>query len=410
MFKDYYKYISKSIQVYLFVLVLVFILKIVGFDYFGLDIENPTMLKINDYALKIRLDIVYSYIVCFISSYIVVSVSINDNSKKLLKFMTIIFPITLLVKYSGYFLNVPLYYLLQLIYLIVVIIIYQKKLDKKSIFNYFKVSIIILLFQLASTVFRNQNFDYTHYNFIVAFIMNVDQLLLSILYYKMYFMKGGKQCYQEVEVGSFSQKKQNLKKLPKKLQKNYQSNLKQYKGKTKEEKITFIIYFTLSLIWNIFSVLVVLFVSKINGTLIECIFILTSFWLSKGKFGKPFHFDSMLVCFAVSNISYYILNRLTTNIGISIFIPILLGVGLSYVTSKFVKKTYKPLYRGMPEDLFNDTILNVVDKDSTKYNICYDSYIMKETDVSLSFKYSYTVYGIRKIKDRINKKIKELNN
>ena len=64
----------------------------------------------------------------------------------------------------------------------------------------------------------------------------------------------------------------------------------------------------------------------------------------------------------------------------------------------------------MPEELFDDTILNVVEKNSTKYRICYEFYIEKESDVSLSFKYNYSVPGIRKIKDRVNKKIEELNN
>ena len=116
----------------------------------------------------------------------------------------------------------------------------------------------------------------------------------------------------------------------------------------------------------------------------------------------------MAQCFVVSNLTYYCLNRITTPLGISIFVPILLGVGLSYITSKLVKKTYKPLYKGMPKDLFEETILKVTDKDSIKYKICYDSYIERESDVSLSFKYNYSIAGIRKIKDRINAKIKEL--
>ena len=58
--------------------------------------------------------------------------------------------------------------------------------------------------------------------------------------------------------------------------------------------------------------------------------------------------------------------------------------------------------------LFEETILKVTDKDSIKYKICYDSYIERESDVSLSFKYNYSIAGIRKIKDRINAKIKEL--
>lgn len=43
MFKDYKKYLSASLKVYLFVLVCVFIMKIVGLDYFGLDMSNSTL-------------------------------------------------------------------------------------------------------------------------------------------------------------------------------------------------------------------------------------------------------------------------------------------------------------------------------------------------------------------------------
>ena len=178
--------------------------------------------------------------------------------------------------------------------------------------------------------------------------------------------------------------------------------------KNKEEKLSIIIFFILSLIWNCLTLLIVFVIAIINDSVIECIFIVSSFWLSKSAFGKPFHFDSMIVCFIVSNLTYYILNRITTPLGISIFIPILLGVGLSYITSKFVKKTYKPLYRGMPIDLFEETILQVVDKDSDKYKICYEFYIEKKSDLSLSYKYNYSVAGIRKIKDRINDRIKRL--
>jgi len=86
----------------------------------------------------------------------------------------------------------------------------------------------------------------------------------------------------------------------------------------------------------------------------------------------------------------------------------MLGVGLSYVTSKFVKDI-KPLFKGMSEEDFNNTILRVVEKDSDKYKICYDFFINKENAVSLGYKYHYTEHGIRKIIYRINEKIKALN-
>ena len=187
---------------------------------------------------------------------------------------------------------------------------------------------------------------------------------MLIIMYKLHFMKGdAKICGYQVAQFLSSLKKLNLKNLLTKLRKNYHN----FKKQDRVTKLTYIIYFIFSLIWNTLSVIVILLVARLNDTFIECVFILTSFWLSKKSFGKAFHLSSMSKCFIVSNLSYYILNRITTPLGISIIVPILLGVGLSYVTSKLVKKTYKTLYRGMPEELFEETILKVVDKNSLKY-------------------------------------------
>ena len=220
-------------------------------------------------------------------------------------------------------------------------------------------------------------------------------------------MEGGCKIWTDgfrEQVGLFSLKKINLKNSLKTLRRN----LHNFKALSKQDKLSIIIYLFFSLLWNTLSIVIILLVANLNDTFIECLFILTSFWLSKGKFGKAFHLSSMTKCFIVSNISYYVLNRITTPLGISILVPIMLGVALSYVTSKLVKKTYKPLYRGMPKETFEETILKIVDKDSLKYKICYDFYINKKSDLSLSMKYNYSVVGIRKIKSRINDKIKEL--
>lgn len=49
MFKDYDKYLSTSLKVYIFVLMIIFIMKIVGLDYFGLDINNQIIINITEF-------------------------------------------------------------------------------------------------------------------------------------------------------------------------------------------------------------------------------------------------------------------------------------------------------------------------------------------------------------------------
>ena len=402
MFKDYDKYLKVSLKVYLFVLIIIFIMKMVGIDYFGLDLNNPTLIKISDYFSTSHWGDLYFITTLTIQSYFYIC--LTTNRTKLYKESLIL---ALILYIPQCLLN--MFYKLDWIYPIwclVVDLIFPMIINRKIKIKKQIIYIILMnLYQLISLFIRNVGVNSNYNNFLIDSLLNIDQLLLFAITYNLYFMKGGnKLCGVELDQCSSLLKQLNYKKLLKKLQKN----LYNFKKLDKEAKLTFIIYFILSLFWNMVTVLIVLLVAKLNDTFIECIFIITSFWISKGKFGKAFHLKSMAQCFIVSNLSYYILNRITTPLGISIIVPILLGVGLSYLTSKLVKKEYKPLYRGMPEELFNETILKVTDKDSEKYNVCYDFYIKKKSTISLAIKYNYSEAGIRKIKDRINNKIKEL--
>lgn len=410
MFKDYDKYLSTSLKVYLFVLLIIFIMKLVGLDYFGIALDNPIMIKLGKICNNIYIRDTINIFFLMTYQYLMLSTICKDNSKKF-KFINLLTtPLTYSIQFiKNKLLNYNiLTLLLELIYLYLISFLYNRHKKGEKINNlmkrFFIVMLLNMLFQIIS---MNTRYNYMEYvnEFVPNVILTLDYFLLLLITQKLVINRKGVEhkCYQE-QAGSSLPKKLNLKNLLRKLQKNWHN----FKKQDKVTKLTYIIYFIFSLIWNIFCIVTVLFVAILNDTFIECIFILTSFWLSKKSFGKAFHFSSMSKCFIVSNLSYYILNRITTPLGISIIVPILLGVGLSYVTSKLVKKTYKPLYRGMPEELFEETILKVVDKNSLKYKICYDFYIQNKSIISLSIKYNYTESGIRKIKDRVNEKIKRL--
>ena len=400
MFKDYDKYLSTSLKVYIFVLLCVFIMKLVGLDYFGLDINNPTIVSINNFCLKYKINDIWYFSSLLVQLYLYFKITC-DNKKVFVCslistiFLTIIQFIFRTNKHSA-----EIYFAFSLLVLFTIPIIIDKKITVKRQIKYI---LLISFYQFISAMTRNITVIYDEWNFFIDTILNIDQLLLLIITYIIKSKGGNLLCGLEVSYSSL--KKMNLKRLLRKLQKN----LHKFKQLPKVEKLSISIYIFLSLIWNAFTIVLIFIIAKLNNTLIECLFIVTSFWLSKHSFGKPFHLSSMIQCFVISNITYYVLNRITTPLGISIFIPILLGVGLSYLTSKLVKKTYKPLYKGMPKELFEETILKVTDKNSTKYKVCYVFYIRGKSDLSLSFEYNYSLPGIRKIKNRINDKMRELN-
>lgn len=397
MFKDYYKYLTTSLKVYLFVLVVIFILKLVGLDYFGLDINNSNFTNIFMLLAKYKIDYILQYLCLYLNFYLIKSIMLKNckfNFDVILIPSIIIVGTHILLKYNlG-----QLYSIFNIFVMFVYFVI--KKVKIKRITMIFLINTLI---QFISSIVRN--YDIQNYKTLFNLIMNIDYYIMLIIWYKLE-KQGGVNVWENFqEVYSYLQLKLNLKNLLKNLQKK----LHNFKEKTKQEKIAIYIYLLFSLIWNTLSVVVVLLVAKLNKTFIECMFILTSFWLSKRSFGKAFHLPSMAQCFAVSNLTYYILNRITTPLGVSILVPIMLGVGLSYFTSKLVRKLYKPLYRGMPKEIFEETITKVTDKNSMKYKICYDYYILKKSAISLSLKYNYSEPGIRKIINRINKQIKGLN-
>ena len=329
------------------------------------------------------------------------SIAINENSKRMLYYNLALLPFTYLLQGlktthpGNYFI------IIENIYLLLIVLIY-KKIDKATLKRFFIVIGLTMLFQLISMFTRaSYSIEYVS-NPIINIILNLDYFILMLIVYKINFTKGDEKiCGCQVEVGSSLLKKKSYSNL-------LENFLKNYSNSSKQEKAAIIIYLLLSLFWNLFTIFVVVLVAILNNTLIECIFIMTSFWISKKTFGKPYHLKSMIGCFALSNITYYVLNRITSPIGISIAIPIMLGVGLSYVTSKLVKNI-KPLYKGMSEEEFESTILKVVRKDSHKYKICYDFFVKKENAIILGYKYNYTESGIRKITSRVNDSIKALN-
>lgn len=399
MFKDFNKYLTTTLKIYLFLLVIIFILKVVGLDYFGIDLNNPTINHINIFCEKYNLTNIVYCITLYINIYVLSSIVLNRTDKKLKLYSIVMLVFEIIMKILENIIRIiPLFAIIDLIYVFIFLKIFDRSTNLKK---YIKVTILFVVYQMITLFIKNINYMENN-DFIINFVLGIDYTLMQLITYEIYKKGGINLCLTEVY--SSLQKKQNLKNMLTKLQ----ENLHKLKGNSKEERLTNIIYLFLSLLWNTLSVVLILLVAKLNDTFIECMFILSSFWLSKKCFGKAFHLPSMTQCFIVSNLTYYTLNRITTPLGISIIVPILLGVGLSYVTSKLVRKALKPLYRGMPKDLFEDTILRVVDKNSTQYKICYEFYIERKSTVSLSMKYGYSEPAIRKIKEKVNKQIKEL--
>lgn len=81
MFKDYDKYLSTSLKVYIFVLVIVFIMKIIGLDYFGLNLNNEILLNIGNYLGNTHWGDVINFIILCIQLYFYLAI-VDGQLKK----------------------------------------------------------------------------------------------------------------------------------------------------------------------------------------------------------------------------------------------------------------------------------------------------------------------------------------
>ena len=95
--------------------------------------------------------------------------------------------------------------------------------------------------------------------------------------------------------------------------------------------------------------------------------------------------------------------------GISFLVPVILGIALSYVTSKIMSTMENThLYKGIPEDKFYELITKVTDNEE-HIKICKMYYVDKKSNLNIAMKIGYSEINIKKIKKRINDKIKELH-
>ena len=399
------KILSRTLITYTFLLFIIFILKVVGFDYFGLDLNNPTVTRLNKIILKYGLENIWYAFTLYINFNVIVGITCNDNSKRMKKYALICMPLCILLQ------NIKdsslVFVVTDFSYLLVLSLIYKKfKFKKENYSNYILITIFMILFQVISLYTRNVNIDVKGNNFILTSIISLDYILLSIIFEKLYFMKGGNSICGMVHSSSLDlmmESKSLLKKLQVKLKTKNRRKL------TKHEKVYNLIFYPFVIVYNLFTMFVIFLIAYMFDSVIECIFITLSFWINKFAFGKPFHAKDSKTCFVISSISYIILNKLASStIGITYLWQVILGVMFSFITSRFVKKTIIKLYKGMPIDEFDDAVLKITDKDSLQYKICHMFYVERKSELEIAHNVGYSIDNIKKIKAKINKIIKEL--
>ena len=243
MRKDIDKLLSRTLFTYFMILFIVFILKVFGINYFELDMNNRIINKVNDFILYWRLENIWYFVTLYINTFIIFAITCNDISKKIHYFTLATMPLNMVIQYIKSHYNFPFMFIFtDLLYLFILSLCYIKfikreKVHRYNVTNYWLFMFINFIYQVISLMTRNIAPGYYENSFLLAMICNFDYIILLLISYKLYFIKGGKDLWVGVH-GYFSDLLISLRELPKKLQTSYQKS----KPKKQEDELAYKIY------------------------------------------------------------------------------------------------------------------------------------------------------------------------
>ena len=420
MKKSFSKVCIRTILTYFVIISVIILLKIINIDYFGIKYDNNMINKFAEFVVSHKLENIWYSITLYIYTYIILSISCKDRSKKMKIYALIVTLIGIPFKFfTNYIKNIiPLLKaILEILFMFVPIIIYQKSF-KKGLKNGFVAILLNCMFQIITSFCKNVDL-YIINEFVTNIMFDIDQILIMLLFYYYYFERKEVRDIWEMVVGSLLDLWHGFMQLPVSFLelsrhliyglKKQLSTIKKVLKSRKREKIDNIaflsIYYLLTLFWNIFTIVLIVLIARINNVAITIVFIMFAFLFNKGKFGKSLHLKSAFWCFIISNISYYFISRLTLPIGTSYLVPILIGVCMSYYTSLLVKYTTKELYKGINEEELREICL-LKGLDEYKIKFLTDIYCNNMNYVQLHFKYKYSLDRLRHMKMKYLKELK----
>lgn len=420
MKKDFSKICIRTILTYFVIILMICCLKVFNVNCFGIKYDNNLINRFSDFVTNYHLENVWYSITLYIYTYFILSISCKDNSKKMKIYSLIITIIGIPYKFIMNLIPIKvLRYILEFVFLILPPLIYKKEI-KNTFKNIFIYLILNTLFQAITLYCKNLIVWTNQDKFITNIMFDIDYIIMQLLFYHYYFGRKEVTDLWKMVVGLLSDLWHGFMELPdsllqllkhlfyglKKLKSTMKKVLKEKDKWKKLDNIVFLsFYYLLTTFWNIFTIVLIIYIANINNAAITITFTLFAFLFNKGKFGKPLHLKSAFWCFIISNISYYFISRLTLPIGTSYLVPILVGVLMSCFTALIVKYNTKGIYKGITEEELR-SICETKHFDKYKTDFLVDYYCNKMNYVQLHFKYKYSIDRLRHMKMEYLKEFK----
>lgn len=418
--------ISKLLLKITFVLLCISVgIKLLGLNMFEADTSNQLLISISNFIETYQLRVLFDFFLLLFQTFIILRLSCKNKNTYIYYIATLVAALTALFSQYVLFIGFNLrdtqlgafsYFIISVLVLIGATILIdlhenhdnsQKKIILR-ILNQLKkpffIMIMISMYQLIVMFLRDITY-LERYDNLYNFLLNFDYIILLLATYYLFLKKEvgpeAKSMF-DISLTKLLNERlsiQDIRVLVLEIKDKYRT----FKEATKVDKIVIILYLFFFLLSELFNLSIIIFVAYLNHSLIECFFIITSFMISRKVFGA-FHLDSAIKCWLVSNLSFFILNKITLNVKVTFAIPILCGIALSYITSKFIKKTTRNLYRGMAEhDLL--IICKEANMSTLEQNILIDFYCNRINMTKLTYKYNYSRSQLYRYKTSAEKKV-----
>lgn len=409
-------------------LVISVFLKLLGLNVFGIDYSNNLLNKIASYLSYTNIKIALDFFLLVTQNFIFFRLATKTNKIQSVFYCSLITSILTLIsqlffyKVGNYIpsaIDIFLQYFVCFIFCLIIPfyidrILFLTKYKTKIKINFREIIkmlkrvllliVLITLYQIIIIYIRNLTFS-PAINSLNDLILNFDYTILLMSTYYVYLNNGFDMSFlssNDFSIIKYLDKNATLEEIKFFVYKIKDFN-KKFNESNKTDKIIVCLYIFFSCLSELINLSLVIFIACLNHALIECLFIITSFFISRKIFGA-FHLDSAIKCWFMSNISFYLLSRLSFGIGISYVVPVLLGILLSYITSKFIKKTNKQLYRGIKETDLKE-IVNGKKLTILEYQILEKYYCEGINMNKLTFIYHYSRAQLYRYKTNAEKKI-----
>ena len=433
--KDKVMFAKLLLKITIIMILVSTIIKLFGFNLFEADYSNKLFLFLSNTIDKYGGEEHYirgilNYFLLVVQAFIILRLSCKNKNRRIYYISAL--SITLVGLFSQIFIYERLWesnpqlvsnirFVLEFLLLIIIAIVIDIRIkDKRKIKKSLPIKIILIwwkrikrpvlvllilsAYQLLVMFLRNITVI-DRYESLYNFLLNFDYMILLIATYYIFIKRENNlkvKASFDFALTKLLNQKLSFDEIGSSI-KGIKEKYAEFKKKDLEYKITAIVYTFLFVVQEIITLGILIFVATLNHYLIECLFIFIAFLISKRIFGA-FHFKSFILCFFISNVTFFILSKLTVDINSTFVIPIIFGIGLSYTASRFIKKTNTTLYRGISkEDL--SSICKNKNLSTFETNLLTDIYCHNYSTVKIGLKYDYTDRHIRNLKNKALEKL-----